>query len=108
VQGELVFIKDNLRDTDEAAFDFAVGDHVFASRRKVLPLNEEGGVVRVQCRVVISPGVLPVGVVVSVFKLSLFEPKIARFKFRSTVITRHMNMSLGRSILSSAIFRVRP
>jgi hypothetical protein len=40
VQGELVFIKDNLRDTDEAAFEFAVGDHVFASRRKVPPLNE--------------------------------------------------------------------
>jgi hypothetical protein len=43
VQGELVFIKDNLRDTDEAAFEFAVGDHVVASRRKVPPLNEEGG-----------------------------------------------------------------
>jgi hypothetical protein len=36
------YIKDNLRDTDEAAFEFAVGDHVFASRRKVPPLNEEG------------------------------------------------------------------
>jgi hypothetical protein len=44
VQGELVFMKDNLRDTDEAAFEFAVGDHVFASRRKFPPLNEDGGV----------------------------------------------------------------
>jgi hypothetical protein len=44
VQGELDFIKDNLRDTFEAAFEFAVRDHVFASRRKVPPLNEEGGV----------------------------------------------------------------
>jgi hypothetical protein len=31
LQRELVFIKGNLRDTDEAAFEFAVGDHVFAS-----------------------------------------------------------------------------
>jgi hypothetical protein len=44
VQGDVVFIKGNSRDTDEAVFEFAVGDRVFASRRKVLPLNEEGGV----------------------------------------------------------------
>jgi hypothetical protein len=43
VQGEIVFIKGNLRYTDEAAFELAVGDHAFASR-KVTPLNEEGGV----------------------------------------------------------------
>jgi hypothetical protein len=44
------FIKDNPRDTDEAAFEFSVGDHVFASRRKVPPLNEEGGVAIVTSR----------------------------------------------------------
>jgi UDP-N-acetylmuramyl tripeptide synthase len=54
VQGELVYIKDNLRDTDEAAFEFAVGDHIFASRRKVPPLNEEGAVAIVTNRRIVQ------------------------------------------------------
>jgi hypothetical protein len=54
VPGELVFIKDNLRDTDEAVFEFAVGDHVFASRRKVFPVNEEGGVAIVTGRRIVQ------------------------------------------------------
>jgi hypothetical protein len=54
VQGELVFIKYILRDTDETAFEFAVGDYVFASRRKVPPLNEEGGVAIVTGRRIVQ------------------------------------------------------
>jgi hypothetical protein len=50
VRGKLVFIKGNLRYTEEAAFEFDVGDHVFASRRKVPPLIEEGGEAIVTCR----------------------------------------------------------
>jgi hypothetical protein len=47
-------IKGDLRDTDEAAFEFAVGDHVFESRRKVPPLNEEGGVAIVTGRRIVQ------------------------------------------------------
>jgi hypothetical protein len=54
VNGELVFTKNNLRDTDEAAFEFAVGDLVFASRRKFAPLNEEGGVAKVTERRIVK------------------------------------------------------
>ena len=44
IKGQIVFNKDNLEDTDEATFEFSLGEHVVATRRKVAPLNEEGGV----------------------------------------------------------------
>jgi hypothetical protein len=58
VQGELVFMKDNFRDTDEAAFEFAAGDHVFASSRKVPPLNEDGGLAIVTGRRIVQRNIV--------------------------------------------------
>jgi hypothetical protein len=45
---------------------------------------------------------------VSFVVLGVLEPQIARHCIRSAAISRHLTNSVGRSLLRSAFFRVRP